>query len=113
MNFSFDNVTSVNVTAKEEDLVTEFVFEVILLSVISFLGLLGNVGAIVLFATMKRQLKFHRLMMLLSGFDLIYVVLSFMLFALPRVSQSPKLVFMIIRTTRDSMFSCCQLLHPL
>ncbi len=70
---------------KEEELVTEFVFEVILLSVISFFGLLGNIGAIVLFATMKRQLKFHRLMMMLSAFDLIYVALSFMLFALPRV----------------------------
>ena len=67
--------------------VTEFVFEVILLSVISFFGLLGNIGAILLFATMKRQLKFHRLMMMLSAFDLIYVALSFMLFAMPRVSD--------------------------
>ena len=58
----------------------------ILLSVISFFGLIGNIGAIVLFATMKRQLKFHRLMLMLSAFDLFYVILSFMLFALPRVS---------------------------
>ena len=73
----------------EEELVTEFVFEVILLSVISLFGLIGNISAIVLFTTMKRQLKFHRLMMMLSAFDLIYVALSFILFALPRVSHSP------------------------
>lgn len=84
----------------EEALVTEFVFEVILLSVISFFGFLGNVGAIVLFTTMKRQLKFHRLMMMLSAFDLIYVALSFMLFALPRVSQKVCLANFFIRPVR-------------
>ena len=87
-----NNMTSRDQQSKpEEALVTEFVFEVILLSVISFFGFLGNVGAIVLFTTMKRQLKFHRLMMMLSAFDLIYVALSFMLFALPRVSHDEKL----------------------
>jgi hypothetical protein len=72
----------------EHAAVTEFVFEVILLSVASLFGLVGNIGAIVLFTTMKRQLKFHRLMMMLSAFDLIYVALSFTLFALPTVCFS-------------------------
>ena len=72
---------------EDKDSVTEFVFEVILLSGISLFGLIGNISAIVLFTTMKRQLKFHRLMMMLSAFDLIYVALSFMLFALPKVSN--------------------------
>ena len=67
-------------------IMTLYNFKVLLLSVISFFGLIGNIGAIVLFATMKRQLKFHRLMLMLSAFDLFYVILSFMLFALPRVS---------------------------
>ena len=61
-------------------------FQVVLLSAVSAFGLIGNISAILVFSTMKRQLKFHRLMMMLSGFDLIYVVLSFMLFALPKVS---------------------------
>ena len=72
----------------DDSQMTEFVFEVIFLSVISVFGLLGNIGAIVLFTTMKKQLKFHRLMMMLSAFDLIYVALSFMLFALPKVSSN-------------------------
>ena len=86
---SEDNLTMNTNNSKgpiEEELVTEFVFEVILLSVISLFGFIGNISAIILFTTMKRQLKFHRLMMMLSAFDLIYVALSFVLFALPRVS---------------------------
>ena len=85
-NVTLDASNAAAAGPMEEELVTEFVFEVILLSVISLFGLLGNISAIILFTTMKRQLKFHRLMMMLSAFDLIYVALSFTLFALPRVS---------------------------
>ena len=82
-----ENQTYRNQSEHSEDAsITEFVFEGILSSVISVFGFLGNIGAIVLFTTMKRQLKFHRLMMMLSAFDLIYVTLSFMLFPLPIVS---------------------------
>ena len=84
---SAENQTYRNQSEHSEDAsITEFVFEGILSSVISVFGFLGNIGAIVLFTKMKRQLKFHRLMMMLSAFDLIYVTLSFMLFALPIVS---------------------------
>ena len=86
MSDSESNMT-LDVTKEDKESVTEFVFEVILLSGISLFGLIGNISAIVLFTTMKRQLKFHRLMMMLSAFDLIYVALSFMLFALPKVSS--------------------------
>eukprot|EP00093_Oithona_nana_P008765 08765.XXX_270950_269375_1 [CDS] Oithona nana genome sequencing. len=84
MSDSESNMT-LDVTKEDKESVTEFVFEVILLSGISLFGLIGNISAIVLFTTMKRQLKFHRLMMMLSAFDLIYVALSFMLFALPKL----------------------------
>ena len=84
---SAENQTYQNQSEHSEDAsITEFVFEGILSSVISVFGFLGNIGAIVLFTKMKRQLKFHRLMMMLSAFDLIYVTLSFMLFPLPIVS---------------------------
>lgn len=63
----------------------EFVFEVVLLSIVGILGIIGNCAAIVLFARLKLQLKFHRLMMMLSAFDLLYVVLSLMLFTFPQV----------------------------
>ena len=81
-----ENITQEEASTSDKESVTEFVFEVILLSGISLFGLIGNISAIVLFTTMKRQLKFHRLMMMLSAFDLIYVALSFMLFALPKVT---------------------------
>ena len=88
MSGSESNMTNITKEGFEDkESVTEFVFEVILLSGISLFGLIGNISAIVLFTTMKRQLKFHRLMMMLSAFDLIYVALSFMLFALPKVSN--------------------------
>ena len=87
-NTPLENDTTNQLEEDDESQMTEFVFEVIFLSVISVFGLLGNIGAIVLFTTMKKQLKFHRLMMMLSAFDLIYVALSFMLFALPKVSSN-------------------------
>lgn len=90
-NVSDNFSAKTQIVIDEKEIVTEFVFEVILLSGISLFGLVGNFGAIFLFSTMKRQLKFHRLMMMLSAFDLIYVALSFMLFALPRVSPIRKL----------------------
>ena len=64
----------------------EFVFEVVLLSIVGVLGILGNSAAIALFSRHQTvQLKFHRLMMMLSSFDLAYIVLSIVLFAVPQV----------------------------
>lgn len=87
-NTTFDEVEDENGTQIEKAEVTEFVFEVVLLSAASVFGLIGNVAALVLFSTLKKQLKFHRLMMMLSTFDAFYVVLSFLLFALPQLCKS-------------------------
>lgn len=67
---------------------TEFVFEVVLLTGIGIIGIIGNSAAIVVFSRLRMQLKFHRLMMLLSTYDSVYVLLSILLFALPYMSQA-------------------------
>ena len=53
----------------------EYLFEVVLLSGAGALGLVGNVAAVALFSRQGIQLKFHRLMMMLAFFDLIYIIL--------------------------------------
>ena len=106
INIVFDNVTDVmndttasngvvaNVTSsdeREEEVYyqksMEFIFEVVLLLAVGILGLIGNISAIVLFARLENQLKFHRLMMTLSAFDTLYVIVSILLFALPQLSK--------------------------
>ena len=53
----------------------EYLFEVVLLSVAGVFGLVGNVAAVALFSRQGIQLKFHRLMMMLATFDLVYIIL--------------------------------------
>ena len=66
----------------------EFVFEVVLMLVVSFIGIIGNLALIIMFAKMKKkQLKFHWLMIVLSGFDTAYILLSVVLFAIPGISE--------------------------
>ena len=66
----------------------EFVFEVVLMLVVSFIGIIGNLALIIMFTKMKKkQLKFHWLMIVLSGFDTAYILLSVVLFALPGISE--------------------------
>lgn len=66
----------------------EFIFEVVLLMTVGILGLVGNISAIVLFMRLENQLKFHRLMMMLSAFDTLYVIVSILLFAMPQLSKA-------------------------
>ena len=68
----------------------EFVFEVVLLSTIGALGIAGNTAALVLFSRQSKQLKFHRLMMMLAAYDLFYIVLSLLLFTIPQISPGYK-----------------------
>ena len=68
----------------------EFVFEVVLLSTIGFLGIVGNVAALFLFSRQSKQLKFHRLMMMLAVYDLFYIILSLFLFTIPQLSSDYK-----------------------
>ena len=53
----------------------EYLFEVVLLSAAGAFGLVGNVAAVALFSRQGIQLKFHRLMMMLAIYDLVYIIL--------------------------------------
>ena len=65
----------------------ELVFEVVLILVVGTIGVCGNCTLIIMFLKLKKkQLKFHRLMILLSCFDTIYILLSVVLFAVPGIS---------------------------
>ena len=84
------NVT-INATSEDEvyyQKSMEFIFEVVLLMAVGILGLVGNISAIVLFVRLENQLKFHRLMMMLSAFDTLYVIVSILLFAMPQISKA-------------------------
>ena len=73
-----DNATLYYEEGKEENGLQksmEYLFEVVLLSAAGAFGLVGNVAAVALFSRQGIQLKFHRLMMMLAIFDLIYIAL--------------------------------------
>ena len=75
---------------KEYQKSMEFIFEVVLLTIVGIAGIVGNSAAIALFSRLRVQLKFHRLMMMLSTYDTFYVLLSILLFALPEMSPNYK-----------------------
>ena len=64
-----------------------FTFQVVLLTVIGVFGCIGNASIVIRFAKIKKQLTFHRLMMMLSVSDTFVIILSFFIFALPDLSQ--------------------------
>ena len=79
------------VTIYSTKMLTEFIFEVVLIIIVGVIGVVGNCIAIIMFSRMKKkQLKFHRLMILLSCFDTIYILLSFVLFTIPASSEGYK-----------------------
>ena len=57
----------------------EFIFEVVLLSIVGAFGVVGNIAAIVMFSRQSIQLKFHRLLMMLATFDLGYIILRWVI----------------------------------
>ena len=65
---------------------TEFVFQVVLILVIGFFGLCGNIGAIHRFSRLKKATKFHHLMMLISIYDMLCILMIISIFSLPRIS---------------------------
>ena len=67
------------------------IFEGVVLSIIGFLGLLGNVAAISYFGNAKRRRQtFYGLMLVLAILDLILIVSCFFVFSLPTISERYK-----------------------
>ena len=69
----------------------EFVCEVVLMIIVGVFGLIGNTLSIIMFSRLKKkQLKFHRLMILLGIFDTAYILLNIMVFVVPGISEEYK-----------------------
>ena len=69
----------------------EFIFEVVLITVVGTIGVFGNCVLTMMFYKLKgKQVKFHRLMILLTSFDTSYILLSVMLFTIPGISENYK-----------------------
>lgn len=66
---------------------TTYLFHVVLLSLVGVFGCAGNVSIVIMFARIKKQLTFHRLMMTLSVCDTFLIILSFLVFSLPFLNQ--------------------------
>lgn len=69
------------------EIMTTYVFHVVLLTLIGAFGCFGNASIVIMFARVKKQLTFHRLMIMLSICDTFLIVLSFLVFALPLLNQ--------------------------
>ena len=69
----------------------EFICEVVLMIIVGVFGLIGNTMSIIMFSRLKKkQLKFHRLMILLSIFDTAYILLNILVFVVPGISDEYK-----------------------
>ena len=69
----------------------EFIFEVLLIIVVGTIGVFGNCALTIMFYKLKgKQVKFHRLMILLTSFDTSYILLSVVLFTIPGISENYK-----------------------
>jgi hypothetical protein len=66
---------------------TTFLFQVVFLTIIGVFGCVGNASMVIRFARIKKQLTFHRLMMMLSVCDTFLIVLSFLVFSLPALNE--------------------------
>ena len=67
--------------------ITAFIFHAVLLTIVGVLGTVGNAALVIMFVKMKKQLTFHRLMIMLSACDTLLVILCFFIFALPHFSE--------------------------
>ena len=69
---------------------TKYLFHVVLLTLVGVLGCIGNASIVIMFARIKKQLTFHRLMIMLSVCDTFLLILSFLVFAMPVLNQHYK-----------------------
>ena len=65
----------------------DFIFNVILVIIFGSIGILGNILLIRLFMNTDTKVNFHKLMITLAIYDSIYIIFSFVAFALPELSE--------------------------
>jgi len=61
----------------------EFLVEGVILTIVSFVGILGNFASFVKFSQQRSQRLFHYLLLGLATFDMVYLVGSFLCFCFP------------------------------
>lgn len=66
----------------------KFMFGGVLLILVGSLGIIGNGIAIIIFSRVRKQLSFHRLMIMLALYDTLFIMLSLVLFAVPAVNEN-------------------------
>ena len=81
-----NNCHMTNESGFSED--AQYALEFIALLIVGTIGIIGNTLAILMFGTLKNQLKFHRLMIMISIFDMSYILLNFIIFAFPHASEA-------------------------
>ena len=69
---------------------TVFVFEGVLVMILGGFGILGNCVLVGLFVKLRNKLNFHRLMITLAIYDIIYILLCIIVFAVPQISEEYK-----------------------
>jgi hypothetical protein len=67
-----------------------FVFEVILVVILGFFGVLGNRLLIRMFSNTDTKLNFHKLMIALAIYDTIYILLCIIAFTVPEIFKDYK-----------------------
>ena len=67
-----------------------YIFEVILVSVFGLFGVLGNALLIINFSKTNKKVNFHKLMITLAVYDTLYILLCFVAFAIPEISNDYK-----------------------
>ena len=68
---------------EEEDSITEYIFEEVLLILIGILGFIGNLCTLCIFSRLRKRKTFHNLMMMLAIFDTFYILFNLFLFTFP------------------------------
>ena len=72
------------------NILTNFIFQGVLLTVIGAIGVVGNMSGIFHFIKLERPLKFHWLMATLFIFQTVFIVTAFIIFALPTLDDEYK-----------------------
>ena len=68
----------------------DLVFEVILVIVVGSFGIIGNSLLVKIFIKSENKLNFHWLMIALAIYDVVYIILSMIVFALPELFEEYK-----------------------
>ena len=68
----------------------QIALECIAMLVVGIIGIIGNTLAIYIFSNLKKQMKFHQLMIMIFVFDTSFIILTLMIYSFPHMSDEYK-----------------------